>query len=276
MPTLILSASYNTDSKILRSAAQKLKWETFRFAGANLPADYELKNAPYAIYCTVPNALSAAKKLDSILLGCSSEWLPNLPESCLKRRIELLQLKDADKLQEIHFIKPALGKSFDASIKTRPQLAFQTSHLPPDLLLHVSEIVKWEAEYRCFIREDQVTTLSPYRLGATTFSSYATPLQGSRSELDAAREFATFVLKSAPCPRAFVLDVGIIKGKGWAVIEPNECWGSGIYGCSPEKILEVLLAAVIPKRVATTEDLRWNYTNHYFRACPHMKDPQNW
>ena len=31
MPTLILSASYNTESKILRKAAQALSWESFRF-----------------------------------------------------------------------------------------------------------------------------------------------------------------------------------------------------------------------------------------------------
>jgi hypothetical protein len=63
---------------------------------------------------------------------------------------------------------------------------------------------------------------------------------------------------------------------GWAVVEPNECWGAGIYGCEPGKVLEVLLAAVVPRKEATEEDKRWNYEEHYFRACPHMKDRQNW
>jgi hypothetical protein len=94
--------------------------------------------------------------------------------------------------------------------------------------------------------------------------------------METASEFANSVLSSVPCPRAFVLDVGIIKGKGWAVVEPNECWGSGVYGCTPTKVLEVLLAATVQRRSATDEDLKSNYAEHYFRACPHMKDPQNW
>ncbi len=71
-------------------------------------------------------------------------------------------------------------------------------------------------------------TLSPYRRGDVTFSSYAAPLRGPRRELDAASKFANSVLNSVPCPSALVLDVGIIKGRGWAVVEPNECWGAGI------------------------------------------------
>jgi hypothetical protein len=94
--------------------------------------------------------------------------------------------------------------------------------------------------------------------------------------LEAASEFAASVLSSVPCPKAFVLDVGIIKGKGWAVVEPNECWGSGVYGCTPTKVLDVLLAATLQRRNATAEDMEWNYAEHYFRACPHMKDRQNW
>jgi len=80
---------------------------------------------------------------------------------------------------------------------------------------------------------------------------------------------------SVPRPQAFVLDVGIIKRRGWAVVEPNACWGAGIYGCTPSKVLEVLLAATVQKK-ATKGDLKWDYAEYYFRACPHMKDRQNW
>ena len=73
-----------------------------------------------------------------------------------------------------------------------------------------------------------------------------------------------------------MLDVGTIRGRGWAVVEPNECWGAGIYGGVPAKVLEVLLAAMVGKGEATKEDRAWDYAEHYFRACPHMKDPQNW
>lgn len=38
-------------------------------------------------------------------------------------------------------------------------------------------------------------------------------------------------------PAAIALDVGLIKGRGWAVVEANSAWGSGIYGCDPSKML---------------------------------------
>jgi len=31
-------------------------------------------------------------------------------------------------------------------------------------------------------------------------------------------------------PSAIVLDVGLIEGSGWAVVEVNQCHASGIYG----------------------------------------------
>lgn len=272
MPTLILSSSYNTESRILRSAAQSLDWETFRFQGDNIPTWYEAKDKQHAIYCTVPKAFDVARRLDSILLGCSGSWLSSLPDKFTGRRIETLELKDAICLEEHCFIKPALGKSFDAATRTGQALRSQTSHLPPSLLVHVSDVVEWEMEYRCFAKDKEVKTLSPYRRGDALFSSYASPLRGPRREADAAREFANLVLSSVPCPSAFVLDVGIIRGRGWSVVEPNECWGAGVYGCTPSEVLEVLLAATVARRTATGEDMKWNYAEHYFLACPHMKE----
>jgi hypothetical protein len=271
MPTLILSSTYNTDSKILRKAAQALNWETFRLEGENIPTWYDHTNIQHAIYCTVPKAFDVAARLDSFLLGCSSDWLANLPAQFSRRKMEFRDLKDAMSVKEKCFIKPALGKSFDAAVRTGQSLVSQASHLPPGLLVQISEVVEWEAEYRCFTRNNEVMTLSPYRMGDVSFSSYASPLRGPRHELDAASKFAKSVLNSVPCPSAFVLDVGIIKGRGWAVVEPNECWGAGVYGCTPSKILEVLLAATVRRRNAKEQDLQWDYARHYFRACPHMK-----
>src|SRR6516164_5753396 len=94
MPTLVLSSSYNTESKILRKAAQDLHWETFRFEGDGMPKWYEHGDGRYAIYCTVPKAFNVARQLDSMLMGCSSNWLPELPETFSKRKIDLLELRN--------------------------------------------------------------------------------------------------------------------------------------------------------------------------------------
>ena len=40
-------------------------------------------------------------------------------------------------------------------------------------------------------------------------------------------------------PHACVIDVGIIEGRGWAVIESNAAWSSGIYGYDGAAVLPV-------------------------------------
>jgi hypothetical protein len=42
-----------------------------------------------------------------------------------------------------------------------------------------------------------------------------------------------------------VLDVGVIGERGWAVIETNAAWGSGIYGCDPKAVLQVIRRACV-------------------------------
>jgi hypothetical protein len=46
-------------------------------------------------------------------------------------------------------------------------------------------------------------------------------------------------------PAALVLDAGVIRNVGPAIVEANPASASGIYGCDPREVLEVLLAATI-------------------------------
>ena len=46
-------------------------------------------------------------------------------------------------------------------------------------------------------------------------------------------------------PAALVLDAGVIRDVGPAVVEANTASGAGIYGCDPRDVLEVLRAATI-------------------------------
>jgi hypothetical protein len=50
---------------------------------------------------------------------------------------------------------------------------------------------------------------------------------------------------SVDLPVALVLDAGVIRGRGPAVVEANEASGAGIYGCDPRDVLEVLRAATM-------------------------------
>ena len=46
-------------------------------------------------------------------------------------------------------------------------------------------------------------------------------------------------------PVALVIDAGVIRGVGPAVVEANEASGSGIYGSDPRDVLEALRAATL-------------------------------
>jgi hypothetical protein len=50
-------------------------------------------------------------------------------------------------------------------------------------------------------------------------------------------------------PAALVIDAGVIRGVGPAVVEANEASGSGFYGCDPRDVLEVLRGAILAATV---------------------------
>ena len=117
--------------------------------------------------------------------------------------------------------------------------------LPKSLAVLVQEVVEWKIEFRCFILNREVVTLSPYwRDGQLAKSENGTwPAAGE--ELVAAKKFCERVLAdvSVEIPAAVVIDVGIMSNGSWAVIESNAAFSSGMYGCDPERVLPLLLHA---------------------------------
>jgi hypothetical protein len=90
------------------------------------------------------------------------------------------------------------------------------------------------------------------------------------AEREEAIRFAYSLLESSDVevPPAFVLDVGLIDGRGWAVVEANECFASGIYHCDPVKVLYALRQACIPAEPRTAVHQRWDFAGHYALAVP--------
>jgi hypothetical protein len=164
--------------------------------------------------------------------------------------------------------RDSVSKKFPAGVYDPQSLQSATSNISPSTLVHVADPVEWTREYRCFVLEGEVLACSVYRRDGRIIQGHEDRLGGDEKEIDAASCFATSVLRCQPCPPAFVLDVGIIAGKGWAVVETNECWASGIYACDPEPVLETLLRACVRKEGMTAEDSRWDFRQRYFAACP--------
>jgi ATP-grasp domain, R2K clade family 2 len=270
MPSLIVSSRYTTDSQILRQTTQQLEWETLRLDGRQIPDWFDPNDDQIALFYTAPHAFDIAAQLSRTLLGCNPDWILALPHALVRRQIRQMSLRTAFELPGRSFIKHAVSKAFPAAVHDSRSLARAASRVLPDALVHVAEPVEWLVEYRCFVLDREVVTISPYQRYGHAIEGHA-PMPGApAAEISAAQEFAASVLQSpsVACPPAFVVDVGIIKDRGWAVVECNECWASGIYACEPKKVLLTLLRACVPTATMTADERCWDFQKHYFKACP--------
>ena len=240
MTTLLMSSRHTVDDQALWRAAIQLGWSTVRARGITVP---EIKDDEIVIYVEALYGPTIAKLLGRDLLEPPEDWLVSLPESITKRKLRFLTVSEARELATPLFIKPPNDKSFEAKIYDSGK------SLPPDLLddanVIVSEPVSWESEFRCFCLDGKVLTVSPYlRSGELAVE---TDYGMTHLECDEAQQTAEEALELSKdsLPRAIVIDVGKIADKGWAVVEANGAWGSGVYGCDPNIVLEVIRHATV-------------------------------
>jgi hypothetical protein len=55
--------------------------------------------------------------------------------------------------------------------------------------------------------------------------------------------FINELVQAITLPRAVVVDVGFVAGRGWTVVEFNAAWGAGLNGCDATRVLPAILAA---------------------------------
>lgn len=242
MPTLLLSARHTDDSQILWRACVAANWDVQRVHGWKVPSG--LPN-DVAVYGEPLLAKHVAQTLNLQLIEPPLDWLPRLPKNWRGREARLTTLREARGLNERAFIKPAEEKCFDARVYESGTELPAPGTLPEELPVLVQEIVKWIVEYRCFVLDRAVATASAYwRNGALAKSEDGTWVE-RESELQDAVQFCQRFLSdpAVSVPDAVVVDVGIIENNGWAVVECNAAWASGIYGCDPIEVLRVLRRA---------------------------------
>ena len=154
----------------------------------------------------------------------------------LNRKIELAKLGDIHEFEYPVFAKPIIPKQFRSGVYNNvEELEHECRGLWEYASILLSEIVTFESEIRCFVLDDQVMTMNVYE---------------GEADIDVAREFAISFVSDVKNRRllvnTYVLDVGYIKGRGWAVIEANPTWGSGLNGCEAEKVIECIYYATKP------------------------------
>lgn len=254
MPTLILSGRYSKESIALWKAAPALGWTVERRRDWKVPA---LNADRFAIYGEPLFADVICKALNLALLEPPIDWLPAVPAFWLNRDVRFATLAEARSLTTPIFVKPADNKVFDARVYHGASELPAVGTLPESLPVLLAEPVEWEVEFRCFMLNGMVQTLSPYWRSGVIACDEDEKWPATENELAQAKRFAEQVAASKSLPPAIVLDVGIIRGRGWSVVEANPAWAAGFYGCDPAAILPVLDRACSSAIDSSASDKRW-------------------
>ncbi len=236
MPTLILSPRHTEDSQRLWRAAGRLGWRTERLTSWRIPLDLRAVPEP-VIYVEALMAPTLAEEFGVTLVEPPDDWLPRLPDEYRQRAVRLTTLGEARTDPNPQFVKPPNDKSFTAGVYRGDDLP---KEFPDDLPVLVAGVVKWRTEFRCFVLDRQLQTFSIYlRDGVLQKENGFASTDEEDAEVTA---YVNRVLADprVDVPNAVVMDVGVIDGRGWAVVELNAAWASGLYGCDEAKALEVL------------------------------------
>jgi hypothetical protein len=159
--------------------------------------------ASVRVYGADSFCLVLQQKLGFALCSPADDLLLQVPPRFLQRQIASRAFGDA-LVSLPAFVKPVTPKQFRGAVYCSPEeLTAECRRLPPDTRVFVAEPVTLTAEVRSFVLESQVLDASVY--------------EGSIPLADAIA-FTTELAKAITLPRTVVVDVGIVAGRGWAVI----------------------------------------------------------
>ncbi|RYX84296.1 DUF4343 domain-containing protein [bacterium] len=246
MPTLILPPRFSEDSNTLWRTAIELGWDIERLQSWRVPEGFR-PDGDVAIYGESLWANFVAEQLGVKLYEPPLDWLASLDYEFVGRCIEFCTFEEARTKQFPLFVKPASEKTFEARVYAGAHELPADIDQPELAPVLTSQPVEWEVEYRCFVLEERVVTASSYWRGEDSTRKEDGSYDSPPEELKAACDFAGRVIGKSGGgfgERGAVIDVGILRGFGWAVVEANPAWGAGFYGCDPRKALGVIASCV--------------------------------
>jgi hypothetical protein len=184
-------------------------------------------------------ALAVASRFHLALLEPPFDLLADLPLEFRQRAVEYCRFSDLHRLKAPTFVKPAdaLNKAFDAGVYGNAGDIRSPKGVEARTPVLVAEPVQWLAEYRCFVLEGEIAAWSPYiSFGRPVWKPHS---QGGQEASPPGNVLAfrdrLFSRSGVAFPPAFVMDVGLIEDRGWAVVEFNPVWCSGTAGGQPAR-----------------------------------------
>ncbi|HRX87587.1 MAG TPA: ATP-grasp domain-containing protein [Phycisphaerae bacterium] len=246
-PVLILPPRYTPDSIALWHAATRAGWRSERLQQWRVP-DW-LHGERCVIYGEPLFAHAIAPELGVRLIEPDADWLVHLPPACVRRDVRCTTLGEARTVNTRSFFKCADEKSFLADVYACGNDIPNIDVLPADTLVLVAEPVRWEQEFRCFVRERTLEAISIYIRDGEVAEGREKDWPATEEELAAATDYCQSLLAdpAVHLPAALVIDVGIMADRGWAVVEANPAWGSGVCSCSVDAVLRVIETACPPQ-----------------------------
>ncbi len=267
MPALLLSTRSLPAAQSLEEAARDAGWSVHAYD--ELPSCVPDERIVY--YGGADVAMEAAARFHLALLEPPLDLLARLPASLRLREVQYASLRDLRRLQRPAFIKPAdpLNKCFDAGTYAGRAEIRVARGIDPATPILVAEPVEWLAEFRCFVRDSDVVASSPYlSFGRPIWHEWGQGGEKAQPSRDALAVCRRLLSAGVRLPPAFVVDVGLIEDRGWAVVEFNPAWCSGLLGAAPRPVLDVLACACRDARDPGSADSPW-VTD---RSRPQTKD----
>lgn len=234
----------HSEMMALHFAARELGWEVYPAPTTWRMEEDFIKSNPVGVpYGCQLFAEILSEQLGWTLIGNSFDWLAKVPFKYTKRVVKFMTVDQARFYGKTKFIKPADEKVFQAKIYDEDEFN------PPDSVLGtnptlVSDIVEFKSEYRCFVTNQKVQTYSCYIHDGVINHDANWRDPKIYEGLEPPDVFVNRMLEEVHSEPS-VIDVGIIPGLGWAIIESNQAWASGIYGCDPVEALLVMQDSVI-------------------------------
>ncbi|MBT9586631.1 ATP-grasp domain-containing protein [bacterium] len=187
----------------------------------------ELDRTQVRLYGHDTFCLVVAQKLNLGLLSPPDDLLVQVDPKWLQREVRLSTLGSLETFPV--FVKPLVPKAFRAGVYAdRCQLDRECAGLEATTPALVAPPVTIAAEARGFILDGKLLTCAIYEG------------EGSLAE---ASGLLSKIAAQALLPATCVLDVALVEGKGWALLEANAAWGSGLNGCNPQQVVPCLARA---------------------------------